>query len=68
MKLASSQQRNWSPDWGGQTTVWKIFASFVSDKGLITKIHRDLKKLTAQRMNNPLNKWASELNRQFSKE
>jgi hypothetical protein len=39
----------------------------VSDKGLITRIYRELKKLTPQRINSPLNKWANELNTQFSK-
>jgi hypothetical protein len=47
-----------------QPTEWeKIFASYTSDKGLITRIHRKLKKLTSQRVNNPLRKWANELNR-----
>jgi hypothetical protein len=40
-----------------QPTEWeKIFASYVSDKGLITRIYRELKKLTPQRINSPLNK------------
>jgi hypothetical protein len=40
----------------------------ISGKGLITRIYRELNKLTPQRINNPLNKWANELNRQFPKE
>jgi hypothetical protein len=33
-----------------QPTEWeKIFASYTSDKGLITRIHRKLKKLTSQK-------------------
>jgi hypothetical protein len=36
--------------------------------GLITRIYRGLKKLTPRRINNPIKKWANELNRQFSKE
>jgi hypothetical protein len=49
--------------------LWlKIFASYTSDRGLITRIYRELKKLTPQSINNPLNKWENELNRQFSKE
>jgi hypothetical protein len=52
-----------------QPTEWeKICASYVSDKGLIIRIYSELKKLTPQRINNPLNKWANDLNRQFSKE
>jgi hypothetical protein len=50
-------------------TEWeKIFASYISDKGLITRIHRELKKLNSPRINEPIKKWASELNRTFSKE
>jgi hypothetical protein len=46
----------------------KIFASYTSDKGLITTIYRELKKLILQRVNNLLNKCANELNIKFSKE
>jgi hypothetical protein len=50
-------------------TVWeKIFASYSSDKGLISRIYRKLKKLNPQRINTPVKKWAHELNREFSKE
>jgi hypothetical protein len=50
-------------------TEWeKIFASYTSDKGLITRIYRELKKLTSPKINEPIKKWASELNRTFSKE
>jgi hypothetical protein len=50
-------------------TEWeKIFASCTSDKGLITRIYGELKKLNSPKINEPLKKWASELNRTFSKE
>jgi hypothetical protein len=50
-------------------TKWeKIFASYTSDKGLITRIHRELKKLNSPKINEPIKKWATELNRTFSKE
>jgi single-stranded DNA-specific DHH superfamily exonuclease len=50
-------------------TEWeKIFASCTSDKGLITRIHRELKKLTSPRINETIKKWTTELNRTFSKE
>jgi hypothetical protein len=46
----------------------KIFASYISDKGLITRIYREHKKRNCQRINNPMKKWANELSRAFSKE
>jgi hypothetical protein len=50
-------------------TEWeKIFASYISDKGLITRIYRELKKLKYPQINAPIKKWATELKRTFSKE
>jgi hypothetical protein len=50
-------------------TEWeKIFASYTSDKELITRIYRELKKLNYPQINEPIKKWATELNRTFSKE
>jgi hypothetical protein len=50
-------------------TEWeKIFASYLSDKGLISIIYRELKNLSPQRINIPMKKWTNELNREFSKE
>jgi hypothetical protein len=47
-------------------TEWqKIFARYTSDKGLMT---RELKKLNSPKINTPIKKWATELNRTFSKE
>jgi hypothetical protein len=46
----------------------KIFASYTSDKGLITRIYRRHKKLNSPKINEPIKKWATELNRTFSKE
>jgi hypothetical protein len=49
-------------------TGWeKIFASYSSDKGLISIIYREFRKLSPQTINTPLKKW-NELNREFSKE
>jgi hypothetical protein len=49
-------------------TKWeKIFASYTSDKGLITRINSELKKLNSPKVNEPIRKWATELNRTFSK-
>jgi hypothetical protein len=50
-------------------TEWeKIFVSYTSDKGLITRIYRELKKLNSPKINEPIKKWATELSRTFSKE
>jgi hypothetical protein len=52
-----------------QLTEWEeIFASYSPDKGLISRIYREPKKLSPQRINIPMKKWAHELNRQFSNE
>jgi hypothetical protein len=44
----------------------KISASCMSDKRLITRIFREIKKLTSQSTNKPLAKWTKELTRQLS--
>jgi hypothetical protein len=51
------------------STEWeKILASYTSDKRLITRIFKELKKLHYPQINEPIKKWASELNRTFLKE
>jgi hypothetical protein len=44
-----------------------MFASYTSDKGLITRIYRELKKLNSPKINEPIKKWATELNRTFKR-
>jgi hypothetical protein len=41
-------------------TEWeKIFASYTLDKGLITRIYRELKKLNCSKINELVKKWAT---------
>jgi hypothetical protein len=52
-----------------QPTEWeKIFAIYLSNTELISRIYRVLRILSPQRINTPMKKWARELNRDFSKE
>ncbi|KAL6038620.1 hypothetical protein STEG23_017924 [Scotinomys teguina] len=52
-----------------QPTEWeKIFTNPTSDRGLISRIYKELKKHDIKTPNSPIEKWAIELNREFTAE
>ena len=75
MKETISKVKRWPSAWekiianeaADKELISKI-ANEAADKELISKIYKQFMQLNSRKINNPIKKWAKELNRHFSKD
>ena len=52
-----------------QPSEWeKIIVNEITDRGLISRIYKQLIQLNTRKTSNPIKKWGKDLNRRFTKE
>ena len=62
-RFCTTKETRWK-----DTLRWeKIIANETNDKGLISKINKQLLQINIRKINNPIKKWEKDLNRHFSK-
>jgi hypothetical protein len=64
---ASAQQRKQSPNSRDHSQNGRKSLLATLDKGLISTVYRELKKLNSSQINEPIKRWATELNRTFQR-
>ena len=51
-----------------QPSEWEKIVANETDKGLISEIYKQLIQINTRNTNNPVKRWAKDLNRHFSKD